>query len=52
MVTKHLQTLNLNFDKVMSDSPVFLLERNLEVMFRIFSVLVSQINVLESFSLL
>ena len=52
MVTKHLQTLNLNSDKVMSDSHVFVWERNFEVMFRIFSVLVSQINILESYSFL
>ena len=48
MVTKDLQTLNLKFDQVMFNSLVFTWERNFEVTFGIFSVLVSQINVLES----
>ena len=52
MVTKHLQTLNLDSDKVMSDSLVFVWEKNFEVIFRIFSVLLSQISILESYSLL
>ena len=49
MVTKELQTLNLKFDQVMFNSHVFTWERNFEVTFGIFSVLVSQINVLESY---
>ena len=48
MVTKDLQTLNLKFDQVMFNSLVFTWEGNFEVTFGIFSVLVSQINVLES----
>ena len=49
MVTKDLQTLNLKFDKVMFNSLVLTLERNFEVIFGIFSVLVFQITVLESY---
>ena len=49
MVTKHLQTLNLKFDQVMFYSLVFPWERNFEVTFGIFSVLVFQINVIESY---
>ena len=49
MATKDLQTLNLKFDQVMLTSLVFTLERNLEVTFGIFSVLVSQIHILESY---
>ena len=49
MVIKDLQTLNLKFDKVMFNTLVFMWERNFEVMFGIFSVLVFQINVLESY---
>ena len=49
MATKDLQTLNLKFDQVMFNSLVFTWERNFEVTFGIFSVLVSQINVLESY---
>ena len=49
MVTKNLQTLNLKFDQVMFNSIVLTRERNFEVKFGIFSVLVSQINVLESY---
>ena len=49
MVTKDLQTLNLKFDQVMFNSLVFTWERNFEVAFGIFSVLASQINVLESY---
>ena len=49
MVTKDRQTLNLKFDQVMFNSLVFTWERNFEVMFGISSVLVSQINVLESY---
>ena len=49
MVTKDLQTLNLKFDRVMLNSPVFKWERNFEMTSGIFSVLVSQINVLESY---
>ena len=51
MATKDLQTLNFKFDQVILDSVVFTWERNFEVMCGtcIFSVLVSQINVLESY---
>ena len=49
MVTKDLQTLNLKIDQVMFNSLVFTWERNFEVRFGIFSVLVFQINVLESY---
>ena len=49
MATKDLQTLNLKFDKVMFNSLVFTWERNFELMLGILSVLVSQINVLESY---
>ena len=49
MVTKDLQILDLNFDQVMFNSLAFMWERNFEMMFGIFSVLVSQINVLESY---
>ena len=50
MVTKDLQTLNLKFDQVMFNSLVLTWERNFEVTFDIFSVLVFQIIVLESYS--
>ena len=50
MVTKDFQTLNLKFDQVMFNSLVLKWERNYEVTFDIFSVLVFQINVLESYS--
>ena len=50
MVTKDLQTLNLKFDQVMfNNSLVLTWERNFEVTFDIFSVLVFQISVLESY---
>ena len=49
MVTKDLQTLNLKFDQVMSNSLVLTWERNFEVTFGIFSVLVFQMYVLESY---
>ena len=49
MVTKDLQALNLKFDQVMFNSLVLTLERNFEVTFGIFSALVSQVNVLESY---
>ena len=49
MVTKDLQTLNLKFDQVMFNSLFLTWERNFEVTFSIFSVLVFQISVLESF---
>ena len=49
MVTKDLQTLNLNLDQVMFNSLVLTWERNFEVTFGIFSVLVFQISVLESY---
>ena len=49
MVTKDLQTLNLKFDQVMFDSLVLTWERNFEVTFGIFSVLVFQMNVPESY---
>ena len=48
MVTKDLQTLNLKFDQVMFNSLV-LTRENFEVTFCIFSVLVFQISVLESY---
>ena len=49
MVTKDLQTLNFKFDQVMFNSLVLAWERNFEVTFGIFSVLVFQISVLESY---
>ena len=49
MATIDLPTLNLKFDQVMFNSLVFTWERNFVVMFGIFSVLVSQINVLETY---
>ena len=49
MATKDLQTLNLKFDKAMFNSLVSTWERNFEVTFGIFSDLVTQINVLESY---
>ena len=49
MVTKDLQTLNLKFDQVMFNSLVLTWERKFEVTFGIFSVLLFQINVLESY---
>ena len=48
MVTKDLQTLNLKFDQVMLKSLVLTWEKS-EVTFGIFSVLVFQINVLDSY---
>ena len=41
--------MNLKLDQVMFNSPVLTWERNFEVTFGIFSVLVFQINVLESY---
>ena len=49
MATKDLQTLNLKFNQVMFNSLIFTWERNFEVTFGIFSVLVSQINSLEDY---
>ena len=49
MVTKDVQTLNLKFDQVMFNSVVLMWERNFEVTFVIFSVLVFKISVLESY---
>ena len=49
MVAKNLQTLNLKMDQVMFNSLVLTWERSFEVTFCIFLVLVSQINVLESY---
>ena len=49
MVTKDLQILNLKFDQVMFNSLVLTWERNFEVTFGIFSVLVFQVSVLESY---
>ena len=49
MVTKYLQTLNVKIDQVMFNSLVLALERNFEVTFGILLLLVSQINVLESY---
>ena len=49
MVTQDFQTLRLKFDQVMFNSLVFTWKRNFEVTFDIFSVFVSQINVLENY---
>ena len=49
MVTKDLHTLNLKFEQVMFNSLVLTRERNFEVTFAIFSVLIFQISVLESY---
>ena len=49
MVTKDFQTLNLKFDQAMFNSLVLTQERQFEVKFCIFSVLVFQISVLESY---
>ena len=49
MVTKDLQTLNFKFDQVMFNSLVLTWERNFEVTLGIFSLLVFQINGLESY---
>ena len=49
MATKDLQALNFKFDQVMLNSLVFTWERNFELMFGIFSVLVSPKNILESY---
>ena len=48
MVTNDVQTLNHKFDQVMLNSLVFTWERNFEVTFGIFSVLVFQKTVYES----
>ena len=48
MATKDLQTLNLTFDQVMLNSLVFMWGK-FEVTFGIFSVVVTQINVLENY---
>ena len=49
LATKDLQTLNLKFGQVMFNSLVFTWERNFDETFSIFSVLVTQINVVESY---
>ena len=49
MVTKDVHTLNLKFEQVMFNSLVLTWERNFEVTFGIFSVLVFQITVPESY---
>ena len=49
MVTKDLQTLNIKFDQVMFNSLVLTWERNFEVTFGIFLVLLLEISVLESY---
>ena len=49
MVTKDLQTLNLKFDQIMFNSLVLTWERNFEVTFGIFSVLVFKISDVESY---
>ena len=49
MVTKDLQTLNLKFDQVMFNSLVLRWERNFDVTFGNFSVLVFQITVPKSY---
>ena len=51
MVTKDVQTLNFKFEQIMFNSLVLTWERNFEVTFGIFSVLVFQISVLESFKI-
>ena len=47
MVTKDLQTLNLKFEQVMFNSLFLTWERNFEVTFGIFSVLVFEVRVFE-----
>ena len=49
LATKYLQTLNLKFDQIMFNSLVFTWERKFEVAFDIFSVLATQINVVENY---
>ena len=49
MVTKDFQTLNLKFDQIMFNSLVLTKEINFEVTFGIFSVLLFQVRVLESY---
>ena len=49
LVTKDVQTMNLKFDQVMFNSLVLKWRRNFEVTFGIFSGLVFQITVLESY---
>ena len=49
IVTKDFQTLKLKFDQVMFNSLVLTWKRNFEATFGIFSVLVFQISVLESY---
>ena len=49
MVTKDVQTLNLTFEQVMFNSLVLKWKRNFEVTFGIFTVLVLQITVPESY---
>ena len=49
MATKDLQTLNFKFDRVMFNSLALAWEKDFEVTFGIFSVLVFQISVLESY---
>ena len=49
MVTKYLQTLNIKIEQIMFNSLVLTWERNFEVTFGIFLVLISEINVLESY---
>ena len=49
MVTKDVQTFNVKFDHVMFTSLVLMWERNFEVTFGVFSVLVFQITVPKSY---
>ena len=49
MVIKYVPTFNLKFDQVMFNSIVVTWERNFEVTFGIFLVLVFQISVIESY---
>ena len=49
MVRKDLQTLNLKVDQVMFNSLGLTWERNFEVRFGIFPVLVFQLSVVESY---
>ena len=49
MAIKDFQTLNFKIDQVVFNNLILTWERNFEVTFGIFLVLVSQINVLESY---
>ena len=49
MVTKDIQKFNLKFDQITFNSLIITWKRNVEVTFGIFSFLVFQISVLESY---